>query len=75
MEGYQGSVRSVMKESKRGALNGIHGPLSQLINVKDKYSVAVETALGVAIQNIVVDYSERRSEVLEQSCSFPCRSI
>ncbi len=55
MEGYQGSVRSVMKESKRGALNGIHGPLSQLINVKDKYSVAVETALGVAIQNIVVE--------------------
>ena len=55
MEGYQGSVRSVMKESKRGALNGIHGPLSQLITVKDKYSVAVETALASAIQNIVVD--------------------
>ncbi|MBQ4645299.1 MAG: chromosome segregation protein SMC [Clostridia bacterium] len=55
MEGYQGSVRSVMKESKRGALNGIHGPLSQLITVKDKYSVAVETALANAIQNIVVD--------------------
>ncbi len=55
MEGYQGSVRSVMKESKRGALKGVHGPLSQLINVKDKYSVAVETALGVAIQNVVVD--------------------
>ena len=55
MEGYQGSVRSVMKESKRGALRGVHGPLSQLITVKDKYSVAVETALGVAIQNVVVD--------------------
>lgn len=55
MEGYQGSVRSVMKESKRGALNGIHGPLSQLITVKDKYSVAVETALANAIQNVVVD--------------------
>lgn len=55
MEGYQGSVRSVMKESNRGALKGIHGPLSQLITVKDKYSVAVETALGVAIQNVVVD--------------------
>lgn len=55
MEGYQGSVRSVMKESKRGALRGVHGPLSQLITVKDKYSVAVETALGIAIQNIVVD--------------------
>lgn len=55
MEGYQGSVRSVMKESKRGAIRGIHGPVSQLITVKDKYSVAVETALGAALQNIVVD--------------------
>ena len=55
MEGYQGSVRSVMKESKRGALKGIHGPLSQLITVKDKYSVAVETALAAAIQNVIVD--------------------
>ncbi len=55
MEGYQGSVRSVMKEAKRGALKGVHGPLSQLITVKDKYSVAVETALGIAIQNVVVD--------------------
>lgn len=55
MEGYQGSVRSVMKESKRGALRGVHGPLSQLITVKDKYSVAVETALGIALQNVVVD--------------------
>ncbi|MBR5191482.1 MAG: AAA family ATPase, partial [Clostridia bacterium] len=55
MEGYQGSVRSVMKESKRGALQGVHGPLSQLITVKDKYSVAVETTLGVALQNVIVD--------------------
>lgn len=55
MEGYQGSVRAVMKEAKRGALRGIHGPLSQLITVKDKYSVAIETALGAAIQNIVTD--------------------
>lgn len=55
MEGYQGSVKSVMREQKRGSLQGIHGPLSQLITVKDKYSVAVETALGASIQNIVTD--------------------
>lgn len=55
MEGYQGAVKAVMKESGRGALKGIHGPLSQLITVKEKYSVAVETALGAAIQNIVTD--------------------
>lgn len=55
MEGYQGAVKAVMRESGRGALKGIHGPLSQLITVKEKYSVAVETALGAAIQNIVTD--------------------
>lgn len=55
MEGYSGSVKAVMRESKKGAIRGIHGPLSQLIKVEDKYAVAVETALGAAIQNIVVD--------------------
>ena len=55
MEGYFGAVKAVMKESGRGALRGIHGPVSQLITVKDKYSAAIETALGAAVQNIVVD--------------------
>lgn len=55
MEGYQGAVKAVMREAGRGALRGIHGPLSQLISVKPKYSVAIETALGAAIQNIVTD--------------------
>ena len=55
MEGYSGSVKSVIKEAGRGALQGIHGPLSQLINVKDKYSTAIETALGAAIQFVVVE--------------------
>ncbi|MEG2080590.1 MAG: chromosome segregation protein SMC [Oscillospiraceae bacterium] len=55
MEGYGGAVKAVMREAKRGSLRGIHGALSQLITVKDKYSVAIETALGAAIQNIVTD--------------------
>ena len=53
--GYFGAVKAVMKESGRGALRGIYGPVSQLITVKDKYSAAIETALGAAVQNIVVD--------------------
>ncbi len=53
MEGYSGSVKAVMREAKRGVLPGIHGPISQLINVEAKYAVAVETALGAAVQNIV----------------------
>lgn len=55
MDGYFGAVKAVMKESGRGALRGIYGPVSQLITVKDKYSAAIETALGAAVQNIVVD--------------------
>ena len=55
LDGYSGSVQKVIKEANRGALRGIHGTLSQLISTKGDYSVAVETALGNAIQNIVVD--------------------
>ncbi|MGB4024040.1 MAG: chromosome segregation protein SMC [Acutalibacteraceae bacterium] len=55
MEGYLGSVKAVIRESKRGSIRGVHGALSQLIVVKDKYAVAVETALGAAVQNIVVE--------------------
>ena len=53
MEGFSGAVRSVMKQSQSNALSGIHGPLSQLITVDNEYSVAVEVALGAAMQNIV----------------------
>ena len=55
MEGYMGSVRAVIKESQRGALRGIHGTVSQLISVEEKYAVAVETALGASVQHIVTD--------------------
>lgn len=55
LDGYAGSVQKVIKESKRGFLRGIHGTLSQLISTPSEYAVAVETALGAAIQNIVVD--------------------
>ncbi len=55
MDGYQGSVQKVIQQSKRGVLRGIHGTLSQLITVEGEYAVAVETALGSAIQNIVTD--------------------
>lgn len=55
MEGFSKSVKSVISESKKGILGGIHGTVSSLITVDKKYSVAIETALGNAIQNIVVD--------------------
>ena len=54
-EGFGQSVRRVMQASQRGELRGIHGPLSSLIRVADREAVAVEIALGAAMQNIVVD--------------------
>ncbi|MBE6642289.1 MAG: chromosome segregation protein SMC [Ruminococcaceae bacterium] len=53
-EGYANSVRFVMNESKSGKLQGICGPVSKLISVNRKYTVAIETALGGNLQNIVV---------------------
>lgn len=55
LDGYAGSVQKVIKESKRGFLRGIRGTLSQLISTPAEYAVAIETALGAAIQNVVVD--------------------
>ena len=54
-DGFNNSVRFVMKASSEGELSGIHGPLSGLVRVEEKYSVAVETAFGNALQNIVTD--------------------
>lgn len=52
-EGFSKAVKFVMQESDRGALRNIHGPLSRLIRTDDRYSVAIEVALGGAMQNIV----------------------
>ena len=53
LEGFNHSVKIVMKESERGTLSGIHGPVSRVIQVPKQYTVAIETALGAAMQNIV----------------------
>ena len=53
-ESYHKSVRSVMQASRRGGLQNIHGPVSQLIQTDDPYTTAIEIALGAAAQQIVV---------------------
>ena len=52
-EGFSKAVRLVMQDAAAGKLRGIHGPVSKLIRVEDRYTTAIETALGAAIQNIV----------------------
>ena len=55
LEGFSQSVKQVVREAKRGALSGIHGPVSRVISVPSEYAVAIETALGAAMQNIVTE--------------------
>ncbi len=54
-ESYQKSVKTVLQEAQRGTLKNIHGPISRLIRTEDAYTVAIEIALGAAMQNVVVD--------------------
>ncbi len=55
-EGYSRSVKTVLKEHESGELKGakIYGPVSKLLKTKDKYSIAIDVALGNAVQHIVV---------------------
>lgn len=66
MEGFAGSVRSVMKLSENGILKGIHGPVSRLIDVPNEYATAIEIALGGNMQNIVVDNEDDAKRAIAQ---------
>ena len=54
-ENFNKAVRMVMQEAQRGALRNIHGPVSKLIRTEDDYAIAIEIALGGAMQQIIVD--------------------
>ena len=57
-EGFSKAVKVVMQAGEKRSLRGIHGPVASLIQVEDRYTVAIEIALGAGMQNIVVDREE-----------------
>ena len=64
-EGYSKAVKLVMGEAQRGSLQHIHGPVADLLKVPEEYTVAIETALGGAMQNLVVDREEDGKAVIQ----------
>ena len=64
-EGFNRAVKTVMRESERGTLRGVHGPVANLVRTGDRYALAIETALGAAAQNIVVDRPEDGKAAIE----------
>lgn len=53
LDGFAGSVKTVLESTRNGQLTGVLGTVSQLIKVDEKYITAIETALGGAIQDVV----------------------
>ncbi|MCM1529936.1 MAG: chromosome segregation protein SMC [Alistipes sp.] len=58
MEGFAGSVKQILKAAKQGRLTGVYGTVAQNISVDARYATAIETALGGAMQNIIVENEE-----------------
>ncbi|MBR6755336.1 MAG: chromosome segregation protein SMC, partial [Peptococcaceae bacterium] len=64
-EGYQYGVKSVLEQKNEGKLEGIIGTVAQLIKVPQKYEKAVETAMGVSLQNIVTEDDSQAQKAIQ----------
>ncbi len=64
-EGYSKAVKTVMREASQGRLSGIHGPVAKLLKTEKDFALAIETALGSASQNIVVDSQQSARSAIE----------
>ena len=62
-DGYGNSIRRVMEQKER--VPGIQGVVADLIQVNKDYEVAIETALGGSIQNIVTDNEQTAKTLIE----------
>lgn len=58
MEGYNRSVKELMRASQQGRMSGIHGTVADVVSIDERYVLAIETALGAAMQNVIVDNEE-----------------
>ena len=62
-DGYGNSIRRVMEQKER--VPGIEGVVADLIQVNKDYEIAIETALGGSIQNIVTDNEQTAKQMIE----------
>lgn len=61
-DGYGNSIRKVMEQKENN--KGILGVIADIIKVEKKYEIAIETALGGTIQNIVTDNEKTAKELI-----------
>ncbi|MFD1178094.1 chromosome segregation protein SMC [Paenibacillus puldeungensis] len=65
-DGFVLGVKEVLKAARKSILSGVHGAVAELIRVPEKLEIAVETALGAAMQHIVME----NEAVSRQAISF-----
>ena len=60
MDGYSHSVKTVIQAVEKRQLTGVtlHGTVSSVISTPQKYTTAIEVALGNAAQNIISQTEE-----------------
>ena len=61
-DGYGNSIRRVMEQKDK--VPGIKGVVADIIQVEKNYEIAIETALGGSIQNIVTDNEQTAKEMI-----------
>ena len=61
-DGYGNSIRKVMSNKEREP--GLIGVVADIIKVDKEYEIAIETALGGSIQNIVTDNEETAKRMI-----------
>ncbi len=64
-EGYQYGVKSVLEQKNRGKLSGIIGTVSQLIRVPRHLEKAIETTMGVSLQNLVTEDDKQAQAAIQ----------
>lgn len=64
-DGYNKAVKTVMREAERGNIRGVFGPVANLVKTDDECALAIETALGAAAQNIVIDSQNSGKTAIE----------
>ena len=62
-DGYGNAIRRVMEQKKNHA--GILGVVADLFKVEKNYEIAIETALGGSIQNIVTDNDQTAKAMIQ----------
>lgn len=65
-DGFILGVKEVLKAARKSVLHGVHGAVAELISVPEKLELAIETALGAAMQHIVME----NEQTARQAISF-----